>query len=78
MIIQLDLGKMPLGKISKAQILNAYSILSETAKLLEEGAKRDNYRKLLVDVTNRFFTLVPHNFGTSDPPLLDNSDLVKV
>ena len=69
---------MPLGKMSKAQILQAYSILSETSKLLEDGPKKENFKKQLVDVTNRFFTLVPHSFGTADPPLLDSLDLVKV
>lgn len=25
----------------------------------------------------RFFTLIPHNFGVNNPPLLDNIELIK-
>jgi poly [ADP-ribose] polymerase len=30
-----------------------------------------------VDVTNRFFTLIPHNFGTSDVPRLNNMEFIR-
>jgi len=30
-----------------------------------------------LDASNRFFTLIPHDFGMRSPPLLDNPDLVK-
>jgi hypothetical protein len=31
-----------------------------------------------VDASNQFYTLIPHDFGTRTPPLLDNDELVKV
>jgi poly [ADP-ribose] polymerase 1 len=70
---ELDLEKMPLGKLSKQQISNAYSVLNELSELI---AKPINNVKLL-DATNRFYTLVPHNFGISKPPLIDNEELIK-
>merc|ERR1719233_1019026 len=30
-----------------------------------------------LDASNRFFTLIPHDFGMRSPPLLDSPDLVK-
>ena len=32
----------------------------------------------LLDASNRFYTLIPHDFGMKKPPLLDNKDVVKV
>ena len=30
-----------------------------------------------LDATNRFFTLIPHDFGMKSPPLLDNPDFIR-
>ena len=32
----------------------------------------------IVDATNRFYTLIPHDFGLKKPPLLDKPDIIKV
>jgi len=71
---EIDLTKMPLGKLSKSQIQKAYSILTEVQEMVrnETGS---NTR--FIDASNRFFTLIPHDFGMETPPLLDNADLVK-
>jgi poly [ADP-ribose] polymerase len=71
---ELDLEKMPLGKLSKKQLLNACSVLKEISHLIE--TKPPNNTKL-TDASNRFYTLVPHNFGTSRPPLIDSEDAIK-
>ena len=31
-----------------------------------------------LDASNRFFTLIPHDFGLKSPPILDSPDLIKV
>ncbi|XP_063839454.1 poly [ADP-ribose] polymerase [Ostrinia nubilalis] len=71
---ELDTEKMPLGKLSKKQIKAGYQVLSELIKLLEKGQINQNK---VVDATNRFFTLIPHDFGVNNPPLLDNVDLIR-
>ncbi|KAL0840559.1 hypothetical protein ABMA28_015776 [Loxostege sticticalis] len=71
---ELDTEKMPLGKLSKKQIKSGYQVLSELIKYLEKGQANQNK---VVDATNRFFTLIPHNFGMNNPPLLDNIELIK-
>eukprot|EP00117_Sycon_ciliatum_P025830 scpid32102/ scgid21352/ Poly [ADP-ribose] polymerase 1; NAD(+) ADP-ribosyltransferase 1; Poly[ADP-ribose] synthase 1 len=70
---EIDMKKMPLGKLSRRQIENAYKVLNEALKEME-GAK--NATRLL-DASNRFYTLIPHDFGMQKPPLLDNDDLIK-
>ncbi|XP_054714565.1 poly [ADP-ribose] polymerase 1-like [Uloborus diversus] len=70
---EIDLKKMPLGKLSKRQIETAYSVLNEAQQVLLTGC---NAAKIL-DASNRFYTLIPHDFGLRKPPLLDNEELIK-
>ncbi len=73
---QLDLTKLPLGKISRKQIERAYTLLGQVDALLRDA---DQVRQAqLIDVSNQFYTLIPHDFGRKKPPLLDSLDLVKV
>ena len=71
---QIDMQKMPLGKLSKKQIQSAYAVLTEA--LGEVEGDKDPVK--LLDCSNRFFTLIPHDFGMKKPPLLDNPDIIKV
>ncbi|CAB3243872.1 unnamed protein product [Arctia plantaginis] len=71
---ELDTEKMPLGKLSKKQIKSGYKVLSELIKLIEQGSASQNK---IIDATNRFFTLIPHDFGVNNAPLLDNVDVIK-
>ncbi|XP_040581358.1 poly [ADP-ribose] polymerase 1 [Lepeophtheirus salmonis] len=71
---EIDLNKMPLGKLSRKQIEKAYSILNEAQNLLD--SKTQSQSKV-IDATNRFFTLIPHDFGMNSPPLLEDLELIK-
>lgn len=71
---EIDLQKMPLGKISKDQILKAYKVLNELQELIEKKSSRLQF----LDASNRFFTIIPHDFGMNTPPLLDTADAIKV
>ncbi|KAK0056913.1 poly [ADP-ribose] polymerase 1 [Biomphalaria pfeifferi] len=73
MEFEIDMKKMPLGKLSKRQIQSAYSILTELQKLIETKGSQSQF----VDATNRFYTSVPHDFGLKKPPLLDTSEIIK-
>ncbi|MCP9264638.1 Parp protein [Dirofilaria immitis] len=71
--LEIDTNKMPLGILSIRHIKNAYKILTELQKLMEvSDAKYKDY----LDATNRFFTLIPHNFGMNKPPLLNSQKLL--
>ncbi|VDM70186.1 unnamed protein product, partial [Strongylus vulgaris] len=70
---QLDLDKMPLGKLSRKQITSAFSVLTELQTLMIDD--RDEIK--IIDASNRFYTLIPHNFGMDKPPLLRSIDVIK-
>lgn len=67
--------KMPLGKLSKRQIQSAYSVLTELQRELSLGTAK-NPSKIL-DGSNRFYTLIPHDFGMQKPPLLETENMIK-
>lgn len=71
---EIDLKKMPLGKLSKKQIETAYACLGECQKCVTDGVTGSK----VLDASNRFFTLIPHDFGMKKPPLLDNSELINL
>ncbi|KAK6108650.1 Poly(ADP-ribose) polymerase catalytic domain family protein [Brugia pahangi] len=71
--LEIDTNKMPLGVLSIRHIKNAYKVLTELQKLMGVGnARYEDY----LDATNRFFTLIPHNFGMNKPPLLNSQKLL--
>ncbi|KHJ87626.1 Poly(ADP-ribose) polymerase catalytic domain protein [Oesophagostomum dentatum] len=70
---QLDLEKMPLGKLSKKQIMSAYSVLTELQQMMSGDADPDR----VLDASNRFYSLIPHDFGMNSPPLLNTEELIK-
>lgn len=71
---EIDLTKMPLGKLSKNQIETAYKTLTEVLDMIKTESGSEGK---FLDASNRFFTMIPHDFGMRQPPLLDNPDLVK-
>uniref|UniRef100_G1KFB0 Poly [ADP-ribose] polymerase n=1 Tax=Anolis carolinensis TaxID=28377 RepID=G1KFB0_ANOCA len=70
---EIDLQKMPLGKLSKRQIQSAYSILNEVQQAVSDGGTESQ----ILDLSNRFYTLIPHDFGMKKPPLLNSLDYIK-
>ncbi|XP_061689209.1 protein mono-ADP-ribosyltransferase PARP3 isoform X2 [Syngnathoides biaculeatus] len=71
--MNLDVKKMPLGKLSKMQIAKGFEVLEEIeAALTQKGG-----RPRLEELSSKFFTTIPHNFGRSRPPTIDNNDIVE-
>lgn len=59
-MIVLDVKKMPLGKLSKSQIAKGFEILEEIEEVLK--AAKPNMTKIN-DLSSRFYTAIPHDFG---------------
>ncbi|KAK0427624.1 hypothetical protein QR680_010332 [Steinernema hermaphroditum] len=74
--MEIDIDKMPLGKLSRNHILNAYAVLTELQNMFEKGKRRLDQDKIL-DATNRFYTLIPHNTGRDAVARLDNEEIIK-
>lgn len=53
-----DLQKMPLGQLSKETVLEGYKILRDL-----ESAIESKNTSALQDLSGKFYTTIPHNFG---------------
>lgn len=69
---QLDLEKMPLGKLSVKQLQAAYFALVE----LEDSINSDSSQLELLGLSNKFYTLIPHNFGLGKAPIIDTFEKI--
>ena len=70
---ELDLEKMPLGKMSNEQLKRAYQILSNLTRHVKEDKKT-----LISDCTTQFYHLVPHALKVGEQlPLLDSEEIIK-
>lgn len=69
----LDIEKMPLGKLSVGQFTEALKVLKEITGLIEKGSRR----LLFMGASNHFYSLIPHDFGVRVPPVLSTIDEVK-
>ena len=76
----IDLKKMPLGKITNAQVLSGYHVLSDISDYLADCSTNGQPPSSgkLADYANQFYTLIPHDFGDSKPPLIDTLEAVKL
>eukprot|EP00743_Colponemidia_sp_Colp-15_P002076 GILK01002252.1.p1 GENE.GILK01002252.1~~GILK01002252.1.p1 ORF type:complete len:618 (-),score=140.78 GILK01002252.1:102-1928(-) len=68
----LDLSRMPLGMLKKTQIQKGYEVLEEIEEAMKGKSRQD-----LETLTSRFYTLIPHDFGRTRPPLLNDMGIVK-
>lgn len=68
---------MPLGKISSNQIKKAFNVLTELTSLIDKMANSTS-ESLILDACNRFYTLIPHDFGLKKPTILNKKELIKV
>ncbi|XP_065065957.1 protein mono-ADP-ribosyltransferase PARP3-like [Rhopilema esculentum] len=70
--MNLDVKKMPLGKLSKMQIAKGFGVLEEIEKILDQGKKAG-----LEELTSRFFTVIPHSFGRQRPPVINTKEILQ-
>lgn len=70
--LNIDVKKMPLGKISKKQIKDAYAILKNlTNKLTILTTDEINVQ------SSMFYTLIPYACGMHTPPLINNQQIIQ-
>ncbi|XP_033822504.1 protein mono-ADP-ribosyltransferase PARP3 [Periophthalmus magnuspinnatus] len=71
--MNLDIKKMPLGKLSKMQIAKGFDVLEEIEAALNQKSKRP----VLEELSSKFFTTIPHNFGRTRPPTIDSKEIIE-
>jgi poly [ADP-ribose] polymerase len=69
--LNVDLKKMPLGKISDDQLDRAFDILQE---IKSQISSKNN--KVDLDLVSEFYTLIPYSCGRRTPPIIDNDELI--
>lgn len=77
-----DAHKMPLGKLSKRTLTQGYQILKDIAALLgDHSLAQSQYRQTLgaalEDLSNQYFSTIPHAFGRNRPPVIRDDRLMK-
>ncbi|XP_039234786.1 protein mono-ADP-ribosyltransferase PARP3 isoform X1 [Pipra filicauda] len=72
--MNIDVKKMPLGKLSKQQIARGFEALEELEAALQEQPPQAS---CLEELSSRFYTIVPHNFGRARPPPINSPDLLR-
>lgn len=64
---------MPLGKLSKGQIAKGFEVLEEIEAAMSQKGRRGR----LEELSSKFFTAIPHNFGRNRPPAIDTKEIVE-
>ncbi|OVA13922.1 BRCT domain [Macleaya cordata] len=59
MEFEINMSEMPLGKLSKSNIQKGFEALTEIQNLLNSNSDPSIRDSLLVDASNRFFTVIP-------------------
>uniref|UniRef100_A0A8C3Q3Y0 Uncharacterized protein n=1 Tax=Geospiza parvula TaxID=87175 RepID=A0A8C3Q3Y0_GEOPR len=72
--MDIDVKKMPLGKLSKQQIARGFEALEELEAALREQPPQATH---LEELSSRFYTIVPHNFGRARPPTINSPELLR-
>ena len=68
----IDVKKMPLGKLSKGQIAKGFEILEELEAVMEHK-KKGSY----ADISSTFYTVIPHDFGRTRPRPIDTREILQ-
>ncbi|KAJ0068472.1 hypothetical protein NL108_008437 [Boleophthalmus pectinirostris] len=71
--MNLDIKKMPLGKLSKMQIAKGFDVLEE----IEAALNRKSKQSELEELSSKFFTIIPHNFGRVRPPTINSNEIIE-
>eukprot|EP00668_Euglena_longa_P029323 GGOE01036669.1.p1 GENE.GGOE01036669.1~~GGOE01036669.1.p1 ORF type:complete len:715 (+),score=259.95 GGOE01036669.1:85-2145(+) len=70
--LEVDVKKMPLGKISKQQVKKGYEVLTRLA----EAIKKNEGGTKLSSLSSEFYTIIPHDFGMRVPPVINTEALI--
>lgn len=74
--LNIDVKKMPLGKITCDQLDLANKVLDEIQAIIVNTNLTTEQQKNLVSLSSTFFTYVPMNFGRKKPPVIGTQEIV--
>lgn len=68
----LDINKMPLGKVRHKQIVDAFQVLTKIQRKIENSETTES----LIESSNQFYSIIPHKACSRDA-IVGKNDLVK-
>lgn len=71
-----DDKKLPLGKLSKATIMRGFQSLKDLSNMISDPSSTAGNGSI-EDLSNLYYSLIPHVFGRDRPPVLSNLPMVK-
>lgn len=69
--LEIDVQKLPLGKIKESQIKQGYQIL----KNLSDAVQHNNSEQIM-QLSSEFYTIIPYSCGMNRPPLIKTTELI--
>jgi len=69
----IDVSKMPFGKLSKSQIQKGYKILSK----IQDAIKNKRPTHELDTLSCDFYSMIPHKFGRKGPEIISNENAIR-
>ncbi|KAI2624738.1 poly polymerase catalytic domain-containing protein [Xylaria nigripes] len=80
--LKYDATKLPLGKLSKTTITRGFQALKDLSALLDDLSLAQSlygtdFGEANENLSNLFFTIIPHAFGRRRPPVIRSQAMVK-
>jgi poly [ADP-ribose] polymerase len=77
-----DVKKLPLGKLSKNTIIRGFQALKDLSALLDDMSLAQSeygtsFQNATEQLSNAFYSLIPHAFGRNRPPVICNQAMLK-
>jgi poly [ADP-ribose] polymerase len=77
-----DANKLPLGKLNQRTLLQGFETLKRLADLLAHPelampVHGTTYAAAVNDLSNLYYSYIPHDFGRNRPPLISNDEMLK-
>uniref|UniRef100_A0A915A8D5 PARP alpha-helical domain-containing protein n=1 Tax=Parascaris univalens TaxID=6257 RepID=A0A915A8D5_PARUN len=63
---------MPLGKLSKTQIVKGFTVLEKIESVLNNESRGD-----LTELNSQFYIIIPHAFGRRRPPTINTPEALR-
>eukprot|EP00742_Colponemidia_sp_Colp-10_P006467 GILJ01006928.1.p1 GENE.GILJ01006928.1~~GILJ01006928.1.p1 ORF type:complete len:974 (-),score=174.50 GILJ01006928.1:174-3026(-) len=70
--LEIDLDKMPLGQMTKGHIRSGFDVLNQFQDIFTGKTVPKNMKVMLLELTNKFYTIIPHNHGTGPIRIIDS------
>ncbi|RYP68237.1 hypothetical protein DL770_008473 [Monosporascus sp. CRB-9-2] len=77
-----DSDKLPLGKLSKTTITRGFQALKDLSALLDDptlaqSKYQTQFPQAAEQLSNLFYTIIPHSFGRNRPPVIRDQTMLK-